>query len=151
MVLCLHNEHEKGTNMKKATKKSIAEALRNIATAIDLDADSTPDPMTTLFDYGAIGVSTNTPKEKTNEDLLNEYFHETVGKSKRTLNHSLNKVNKDWQMKSLRTPKGPRALVEVATDCSLDVKELCEMIMMHPKFSQNDIGAAATKLLEELA
>lgn len=133
--------------MQKTTKKAIATALRSIATVLDEDANSMPDPLTTLFDHGAVATTATEPAD---EDVLNNYFHETVGKSTRTLNHSLNKVNKDWQFKNVRTPKGPRALVEVAADCSLDVKEMCEMILAHPKFSTNAIGEAAKQLLAQL-
>ena len=145
--------------MQKTTKKAIATALRSIATVLDEDADNTPNPLTTLFDHGdALKATPATSSSNTVDpaDLscyynINSYFHETVGKSTRTLNHSLNKVNKDWQFKNVRTPRGPRALVEVAADCSLDVKEMCEMILAHPKFSTNAIGEAATALLAQLA
>ena len=132
--------------MNKSTKKVIATALQNIATALHAESDAMPNPLETLFDYG----DTPATSEPTNEDILNNYFHETVGKSTRTLNHSLNKVNKDWEMKNIRTPKGPRALVEVAIDCNLDPKEMCNMILVHPKFSGNAIGNAARNLLTEL-
>ena len=82
-------------------------------------------------------------------DALNDYFHSTEGKSGRSLNHSLNKVNKDWTMKNLRTPRGWRAIKEVAVDCNIDPVELAQMIQYNPRFVNGPIGEAARELLEQ--
>lgn len=129
--------------MKQETKAAIASALRNIATNIEQDNDI-PNPWD-LFDTGPKSSSDGIQKDERQE--LNDYFHETIGKSKRSLNHSLNKVNLDWKMKSLRTPMGPRALEEVAKDCNLDVREMCSKILLNPRFKDGAIGDAARQLI----
>lgn len=139
--------------MQKSTKRAIATALQSIATVLREDADSMPDP-TNLFDYEAVGVNpkeevkvTKTQSELDEADRLNDLFHETVGKSGRTLNHSLNKVRSEWKYKNIRTPRGPRAIAEVAVDCGLKPEELAAAIAMHPVFSANEIGEAAKQLI----
>lgn len=138
--------------MNKTTKYAIATALHDIATALTEDADSMPNPVN-LFDYESIGVKVtpegkvSVPSSNNDATVLNDYFHETVGKSGRTLNHSLNKVRKAWDMNSASVPRGARAIKEVAVDCKLDVIEMCQMILCHPVFSKNAIGDTAKLLL----
>lgn len=137
--------------MKKQDKQVIASALQTIATALQQDVDSMPDPMdlfdTPLHEDKKDVKATKTPGQPDEIDKLNDLFHETVGKSGRTLNHSLNKVRSEWKYKNIRTPRGPRAIAEVAVDCGLDPKDLAQAIMIHPVFSENEIGEAAKQLL----
>ena len=135
-------------------KNTIADVLNTIATDI---RNGSYNPKSELFDWEATGQilfgsgeNTVTTNVEVDYDALNAFFHETIGKPPRclTLNHALNKVNMDWKMKNLRTPKGWRALVEVAADMKLNTKELCEAIMLNPRFNKNAIGEAAREYLD---
>lgn len=66
----------------------------------------------------------------------NRYWHK-VGRSGRSLTHSLNKVLKDWEYNSLRSPRSDLAIIEVAKDCDIDALELATKIIDHPRFGSD--------------
>ena len=127
----------------KMSKQNLKDALAQLNTIVEaLPEDYSP--------FGSLFAHPE-PEPKTADaidmDALNDFFHETIGKSNRSLNHSLNKVAMDWKMKNIRTPRGARALIEVAKDCNLNPAEMCDCILVNPRFSKGPIGVAAQELL----
>ena len=117
---------------------SAVESLNQLSTFVETLPENY-SPLEALFEHPVTTQS--------DIDELNDYFHQNIGKSGRSLNHSLNKVNMDWKMKNIRTPRGPRALHEVAVDHKLDVNDLCEAILANPRFENGAIGDAAKEIL----
>jgi len=71
-----------------------------------------------------------------NADEMDTFWHGTTAKSGRSLNHCMNRMNKDWEVNSVRTPKGWRALTEVAVDNRIDVEMLVWAMLDHPRFGK---------------
>ena len=71
-----------------------------------------------------------------NADEMDTFWHGTTAKSGRSLNHCMNRMNKDWELNSVRTPKGWRALTEVAADNSISIDALVWAMLDHPRFGK---------------
>ena len=71
-----------------------------------------------------------------NPDEMDAFWHGTTAKSGRSLNHCMNRMNKDWEVNSVRTPKGWRALTEVAADNSISIDALVWAMLDHPRFGK---------------
>ena len=71
-----------------------------------------------------------------NPDEMDAFWHGTTAKSGRSLNHCMNRMNKDWELNSVRTPKGWRALTEVAADNSISIDALVWAMLDHPRFGK---------------
>jgi len=67
---------------------------------------------------------------------LDTFWHAKLSISGRSLNHCMNRMNRDWELKSIRTPMGYRALREVAIDNRISIDALVWAMTDHPRFGK---------------
>jgi len=102
----------------------------------------TKEPFT-WSDMGMYGPSTTELKahwpiypDPDNPEEMDNFWHGSEDRNGRSLNHSMNRMNKDWEVKSVRTPIGWRALQEMAVAYKFDVEMLVWAMFDHPRFGK---------------